>query len=523
MIFDKTAAAIGGTRGYAAPEQLGISLSDIESGNVSIEKNTPVINERCDVYGIGALLYFLITGENPAANYKCKPLNKFAKKIPDGLYYIVNKAMSLNPAKRYKNAGEMLNALKNIGKLDRRYKALKVRRAVATVLAIVLIAGFAELNRMGSRKLAEEHENKYQGYVTEINQKVASGDFEGAKTIISKAEEFEPTRIEPYYNNAKILYTDKKYEECMNYPDSVITAEISENELNSEDFLAEIYKMAADSAFELENYEKAISQYENALRYSEKTVDCYRDLTISHARLGQIEKAEKSLETARSKGISSDKLELMQGEICAAKGDAAAAFESFVKVLELTNDDYIRFRAILVCDKTMIADSDNEKPNAEKMVKLLNEQLPKVSSEYEGVVTEMLANEYARAEQYEKAAETYEGLINSGTLGYSLRKNYYNLLYSKLRDYDKCLTLLADMGEENPEDYWVDMNECFVRISAENAKSQTERDYSAAYECFKSAEQKYKTFTLNGKTDANMDNLRESIRELKSYGWIKED
>lgn len=524
LIFDKSAKTIGGTRGYASPEQLGIPISDVGNDNVSIEKVTPVINERCDVYSIGAFLYFLITGEAPAANYKRNPLGGFAKKIPDGLYYIVTKATALSPAKRYKNAGEMLNALKNIGKLDRRYKALKVRRAIATVLAVVLIAGCAELNRMGSRKLSEEHEEKYQGYISEITQKVASGDFEGAKSVISTAEEFEPTRIEPYYNNAKILYIDKKYEECMNYPDSVITAEISEKDLNSADFLAEMYEMAADSAFELENYEKAIFQYENALRYSEKLVDCYRDLTISHARLGQIESAEASLETARSKGISSDILELMQGEICAAKGDVNAAFESFVKTLTLTDDDYIRFRAILVCDKTMIADSDNAKSNGEKMIDLLQKQLPKVSSEYEGVVTEMLANEYARAEQYDKAAATYESLLNSGTLGYSLQKNYYNLLYSKLQDYDKCLNLLANMGEANPEDYWVDMNECFVRISVENGKkNQTERDYSAAYECFKSAEQKYKAFTLNGKTDANMDNLRESIRELKAYGWIKED
>ena len=525
--FDKDAKTIGGTPGYAPPEQLGIPLSDVKSGIngvLPVGKTTPFVNERSDVYSIGAFLYFLIAREAPAANYKCKPLTSFKANIPDGLLHIITKAMMLSPAKRYKNAGEMLAALKNIGRLDRRYKAMKARRAVATVLAVVLMAACVGLNRAGSRRLAEEHEEKYQGYVAQITEKIAAEDYGGAEEIISTAEKFEPTRIEPYYNKQKILYSAKEYDECMAYPDSVITAEVRNNELNASDYIAEMYEMAADSAFELENYEKAVILFQDTLNYSDKSVDCYRDLTISYARLGQIDKAERSLETARSKNISSDKLELMQGEISAAKGDVEAAYNSFVKTLEITDDDYIRFRALLVCDKTMLADSANAKANAEKMTAILKEQMSKVSSEYSDIVTEMLANEYARAEQFGKAAEVYGSLMQNGRLSYSLQKNYFNLLYSKLRDYSKCQELLKSMGEANPEDYWVDMNVCFVKISVENGKkNQSERDYSSAYESYKSAEQKYKTFTLNGKTDANMDNLRGAVKELKSYGWIMED
>ena len=214
----------------------------------------------------------------------------------------------------------------------------------------------------------------------------------------------------------------------------------------------------------------------------------------------------------------------MQGEISAAKGDTLKAYECFVNVTEITDDDYIRFHALLVCDKTMIADSGDVKANAQKMIDLIQSQLKKVAPEYTEIVSEMLANEYARAESYDKAAEVYEGLLKNGTLGYSLQKNYFNLLYSKLQSYDKCLELLSSMSSMNPDDYWVDMNECFVRISVENAKvNQTERDYSAAYASYKTADRKYKMFTINGKTDANMDVLRESIKELKAYGWIREE
>lgn len=173
LVFEKNARTLGGTRGFAPPEQLGIPLDTIKNGingSLPVGQVTPYVNERSDVYSIGAFIYFMIARETPAANYQCKPLTDFNSNIPDGLLHIVTKAMMLNSTKRYKNAGEMLSALKNIGRLDHRYKAMKVRRAIATVLAVILMGTFVGLNRAGSRKMAEEHEEKYQGYVKQITQ-----------------------------------------------------------------------------------------------------------------------------------------------------------------------------------------------------------------------------------------------------------------------------------------------------------------------------------------------------------------
>ena len=526
LIFDKNAKTIGGTPGYAPPEQFGIPLEDIRGnagGALPVGKTAPHIDQRSDVYGIGAFMYFLIAKEAPAANYRCKPLTSFNKNIPDGLLHIIGKAMMLSPQKRYKNAEEMLGALKNIGRLDKRYKALKARRLIVTLLAVMLTAASVGINRAGQNKLAEEHEEKYLSYIQEIEEKMAEEDFDGAEEIISLAAEFEPARIEPYYCKSKLLYQSKSYDECARYPEKVITSEIL-GSVNSREQAAEIYEMAADSAFRLEDYGQSAKMYETALKYSNKAVDCYRDLAISYARLGDVEKAENTLEAARSRGISSDKLELMQGEISFAKGDTDGAFECFERTLEMTGDDYIRFRALLICDKMMIAAEGDIKQNALKMTELLKAWQDKISAENSDIVLEMLANEYVRAEEYQKAAEVYEKLLKSGSLGYSLQKNYFNLLFSKLGQYEKCLALLKDMAAANPEDYWVDMNLSYVMISAENAKeNQSERDYSQAYDSYKKAEEKYKAFTLNGKTDANMDSLRQAVKELKSYGWLKEE
>lgn len=526
LIFDKNAKTIGGTPGYAPPEQFGIPLEDIRGnagGALPVGKTAPHIDERSDVYGIGAFMYFLIAKEAPAANYRCKPLTSFNKNIPDGLLHIIGKAMMLSPQKRYKNAEEMLGALKNIGRLDKRYKALKARRLIATILAVIFTAASVGINRAGRSKLAEEHEERYLSYIQEIEEKIAVEDFDGAEEIIGLAAEFEPARIEPYYCKSKLLYQSKSYDECARYPEKVITSEIL-GSVNSREQAAEIYEMAADSAFRLEDYGQSAKMYETALKYSDKAADCYRDLAISYARSGNIEKAESTLEAARSKGMTDDKLELMQGEISFAKGNTDGAFECFERALEMTEDDYIRFRALLVCDKMMMAAEGDIKQNALKMTELLKAWQDKISAENSDIVLEMLANEYVRAEEYQKAAEVYEKLLKSGSLGYSLQKNYFNLLFSKLGQYEKCLALLKDMAAANPEDYWVDMNLSYVMISAENAKeNQSERDYSQAYDSYKTAEEKYKAFTLNGKTDANMDSLRQAVKELKSYGWIKEE
>lgn len=523
LVFNKNASVIGGTRGYAAPEQLGIPVSDINNANVgplTICKTTPAVNERSDVYSIGAFLYFMITGETPDANYHSKPILSFNARVPDGLVQVVSKAMDLNPAKRYKSAAEMLTAIKNIGKLDRRYKALKVRRIAVTALAVAAMGGFILLAGSGKRVLAEEHEEKYQGYVLEIKDSISDKNFDKAEEIIKTASAFEPTRIEPYYNQAVVFYLQKDWEKCAAYPDSVMNSEIAENPQNSSNVYAEMYEMSAESAFELEQYENAVEMFKKALGYSDKMVECYRDLTIAYARLGEIDKAESSLNAAKEHGISNDKLELMQGEISAAKGDVNSAFTSFLNAIELTEDDYIRFRAILVCDKIML--SGNSKDNADKMIALLKEQISKISPEYAGIVKEMLANDYVIAEDFQKAADVYGDLFEQGNLNYSLQKNYFNILYSKLRDYGKCAELLKKMRAENPEDYWVEMNSAYVYISIENAKEQSRRDYSAAAESYKKAEELYAVFVKNGKSDPNMDNLRAAVNELKNYGWIKE-
>jgi len=95
-----------GTPGYAAPEQL--QASEI------------ALDERVDVYSLGAILYHLLTGMNPedsrelAIEDKVIPLPSEValKKIEPGLDAIVGHALSADREKRYRSVRELMADLR---------------------------------------------------------------------------------------------------------------------------------------------------------------------------------------------------------------------------------------------------------------------------------------------------------------------------------------------------------------------------------------------------------------------------
>ena len=73
-----------GTTGYAAPEQYGLSQSDI----------------RTDIYSLGNLINVMLTGEHPS------------RKLAGGrMGHIVDRCTHVNPQRRYKNVLRLMEAL----------------------------------------------------------------------------------------------------------------------------------------------------------------------------------------------------------------------------------------------------------------------------------------------------------------------------------------------------------------------------------------------------------------------------
>jgi serine/threonine protein kinase len=94
-----------GTPGYMAPEQ---ARGEIDS-----------VDERTDVYALGAILYFLLTGQTPSPSAPndpgpeatVLPPRRLKPSVPKPLEAICQKAMSADRGARYQTVGELSNDL----------------------------------------------------------------------------------------------------------------------------------------------------------------------------------------------------------------------------------------------------------------------------------------------------------------------------------------------------------------------------------------------------------------------------
>lgn len=129
-----------GTYGYAAPEQMSGGWGGAD--------------ERSDVYGLGATLYHMLTGDNPAKPpYFMQPIRFFDGCLSAELEKVVKKAVEEEAEKRYQTMRQFRWALMNYGKGERVMGRLKKAAEVSYYINIFgLGAAFASLSGQPGHK-----------------------------------------------------------------------------------------------------------------------------------------------------------------------------------------------------------------------------------------------------------------------------------------------------------------------------------------------------------------------------------
>ncbi|MBQ5318842.1 MAG: protein kinase [Oscillospiraceae bacterium] len=153
------AYTVGGSKGFAAPEQFKkivavpaadefheetrfigefddetcLAGSNTNTGTATLETknaNKAYVDMRTDVYGIGASIYYILTGRMPANGQVDFRGIKVSKKLQN----VILKCMNPNPQMRFQTVAELENALGS------GHKTLKIAGIAATVAAAVIIS-----------------------------------------------------------------------------------------------------------------------------------------------------------------------------------------------------------------------------------------------------------------------------------------------------------------------------------------------------------------------------------------------
>lgn len=554
LVFSKGVLAIGATPGYAAPEQYtrpGASPDTIET--VPLEETMPLrgykdafayqnvrsnkdpsgrgvsnsvtaaqatnaggygtISKRTDVYGIGATLYYAITGQQPGHSLKdVRPITSYKLKFSRSFLLIIARAMMKRQEERFCDAQEMLRALQDIHAIDGRYKkVVHSQRVVAAVSLVLAVSGTLAI-LFGVQRIGVERYAAYDALVRKGRTSADEMRFDEAEQDLQQAIAIYDDQLEAYVEQAVLLYRQGKYQECI---DAVETTQSRELKYYSRQSVANLYNVAAEAYYELESYESAATMYQKAIGYSPDILSYYQGEATALIQLGDYSGADEVLaEMAKAvpDAEQSGAYQVVQSELLRKQGDLPDALDAARKAIGSAdgNDQLARaYRlAASICED--IGDS-----MLSEEINLLNQGIEQLPDGYYNALAGQLASAYIRQAEatgnpgYQKdALRTYQQLEKNGNTTLEVRLNIAMLQY-QLHDFSKAMEMLQALKNDYPKDYRVYKWLAFVQgeLDLQNGAS-----YTKTLGYYETAAELYRAEQASGVYDPQMDELDRMAR-----------
>ncbi len=481
----------------------------------SVMKGIPV-DTRSDVYSLAATLYRMLTG------YTINPQNPqiVTTNASEGFCIILNKALSMEPGKRYQDAGKMLEAFRNVYKLDKRYRRIVLRQQIAEMILIVLIAAGVGLALLGKEKMADEKIARYEACISEMEASRENDHEEEFETAYEEACRMFPNDLRTYYQKALYLVEQNQYEEGIEYISNEILGQVTKYESA---MIADVYYLLGRCYFELDAYENAADSYQNAIKNYGQNSNYYIEYAISLARMDHLDLAQQTLEQAQELGVSDELVYLTKGEIDLALGEYQSAYENFIDCIDTTSDDYIRLRAYLICSKIY----DDQAPDADnyaQQITLLEKARVSLPLEYQSMLLQRLAQAYINYGMltddngaYQSAIEVLNQIIDYGWGSFPTYSNIV-VLYERSGDYESAKAVLDSIEADNTENYAFYKRKAFLEVDMQQQYDQSSRNYDAFLEYYTTAVQLYEK--SNDNSDTEMLLLDNMYQQLVDGGWL---
>ena len=482
------------------------------------------VDERSDIYSLGATLYHLVTGIKPGRDFEqIVPIDQCGTELSEGFVHILQKMMELRPEDRYQNGGELLHAFRHIYELDTEYQNYRKRRRNRKLLTGVLYLAGAALLGSGWAGRQREKDTAYNRGMEQAEACMAEGSFDEAFAVLSSAMEIRPERIEAYGSETLRLYQTGSYDDCIRYAVDILLNPVYRVEDEKDrSVLGDIYYVLGNCYMEKEDYSNAELNLKNAIdQYSQNSL-YYRDYAITLAKQGRVQEAESVLEQATALHLGEDSIYMVQGEIAFAKGDQKAAQEYLLRAVSAAEDDQLRKRAVLLCDRIY---RELGTAYIDQEIGLLEQEENRFGGAASAMnLSERLADAYARKaeadesvrqEYYEKALERFEYLYENG---YSTRQMMENIaiLYEQMDQYNEAEDMLMQMLEKYPDSYAVYKRLAYLEADQQQNKENADRDYRQMKEY---ADRAMELYDDQGQ-DQEMQMLKQMLVDLADGGWL---
>lgn len=503
-------AIVGYTHGYSSPEQKSIAFHENKEGIV--------VDDKTDIYSVGAVFYYLITGEK--INYENNDLinrELLEKKVSQSFANIIYRAIAYKKEDRFQSANEMLKAFRQIPQNDKRYQKVVKMHKISMITAGSLLVVSIVLGGLGIHELKLEKVEKYNSLVQQQINYRQKKNYKKEEKAYKEAIKIIPDSLESYYQNALAIYEKGDYQECLDFISYDIELNEKVNMLQKGN--ADVMYVKACSYFELGNYKQAIKSYEQLFRYGSSNYLHYRDYAITLAYNNDEIKANQILQKAIDKGMKEDSIYFAKGEINKAMDRMDDAINYFQLCLDKTDDNNLKERSyVLTSDiyknqndltkcREILINAVNTLPGDKQLISI--ERLIQVDID--------LASKMNDSSYQKEAIELLNKVISNHWDNY---KTYDNLviLNEKLGNYSQVNKYLNYMKKTYGDDYNINKRHAFLEIDLQKEKSNEERDYKLFYVYYKKAKVLYEKEEQN---DSEMQLLDDVYHQVEKGGWLE--
>lgn len=509
-------AILGYTDGYSSPEQYIIALDSASERPIG---NYRKIDEKADIYSVGATFYHLATGRRMRDYRDQIDYDLLVSRTSEAFAQIIAKAVEKDPNKRFNSAFEMFQAFQNVERKDGKYRALLKRQTAVRIALFACMAGFIVMGGLGIHTIRVERTDEYNDLVEKQDEYREAGDYEKQEETFEEASAILPSSLESYYQNACALYEQEAYQDCISF----IEYDVEQNEKIDlmQPRMADIYYLEAESHMELENYENAVRTFDKLFQVGGFEEEYYRDYAIALAYNGESEKAQDALDEAVELGLTEDSVYYARGEIDRSLGELERAESDFQSCINISEDPEIKARAYVT-----LGDIYEEQGRDQDQRDILAEGHENLPVENQMILLQRLiqadmdlAERTGNSTYAAEAAALLQQVIEQGWDTYDTYDNLV-VLHERMGNYQEAKNYLDQMVKKFGEDYNIYKRLAFLEIDYQETKSNAQRNYQTFAEYYQKAEKMYQEQLKNNDTDEEMQLLQNVYQQVAAGGWL---